>query len=414
MKKNTTRFAAFLTAFLCAAGLASCGRDVETAKDESQGGFNVVGGTGITEDSEADPVVTTAPATDEAAAVTSTTNTSDGFSAVTRSQAEIDSLKKPTGSGNSTPKKPSGGSTGGTTGGSAGGTTGGSTGGSTGGGNSGNNGSGGNTGNGGVSGITLSYYTAEIMVGQTKTYPVVSQNITEVWTSSDTNVATVDSVGNITGVGEGSCTIKVTSASNSSVGAEVAVTVKAAAQGTQVIDGVTYVSGILIANKSYGLPSTYNPGGLTSDTQTAFNELAQGAANDGLSIYVSSGFRSYESQDQIYNNYVWTNGQDVADTFSARPGYSEHQTGLAIDVNEISDAFIGTPEAIWLEEHCYEYGFIIRYPQGKQGVTGYKYEPWHIRYVGKQVAQAVHDAAASVGDPYLTLEEYLGIDSYYH
>lgn len=87
---------------------------------------------------------------------------------------------------------------------------------------------------------------------------------------------------------------------------------------------------------------------------------------------------------------------------------------MAIDVNEISDAFIGTPEAVWLEEHCTEYGFIIRYPYGKDNITGYKYEPWHIRYVGKEVAQAVKDAAAAAGDPYLTLEEYLGIDSYYH
>ena len=100
-------------------------------------------------------------------------------------------------------------------------------------------------------------------------------------------------------------------------------------------------------------------------------------------------------------------------SFSARPGFSEHQTGLAIDVNEISDAFIGTPEAIWLEEHCVEYGFIIRYPQGKQGVTGYKYEPWHIRYVGKDNAKRIHDAAVAAGDPYLTLEEYFGITSAY-
>ncbi|MCM1529491.1 MAG: M15 family metallopeptidase [Alistipes sp.] len=203
------------------------------------------------------------------------------------------------------------------------------------------------------------------------------------------------------------------SADNSSLGAEVKVTVTSSS-GIKEIDGITYVNGILIANKTYGLPETYNPGGLTSETYQAFSELAAGAANDGLSIYISSGFRSYWDQDSIYNNYVAQSGQATADTFSARPGYSEHQTGLAIDVNEISDAFIGTPEAIWLEEHCTEYGFIIRYPKGKQQITGYKYEPWHIRYVGKTVAQQVKDAAAAAGDPYLTLEEYLGIDSYYH
>ena len=251
------------------------------------------------------------------------------------------------------------------------------------------------------------------MVGQTKGYPAVSETINEIWSSSDPNVATVDNIGNITAVGEGSCVIRVVSADNSSIGAEVAVTVSSA-EGVQVIDGITYVSGILIANKSYGLPSTYNPGGLTGDTYSAFQELVQGAANDNINIFLSSGFRSYETQDQIYNNYVYTHGQATADTFSARPGFSEHQTGMAIDVNEISDAFIGTPEAVWLEEHCTEYGFIIRYPYGKDNITGYKYEPWHIRYVGKEVAQAVKDAAAAAGDPYLTLEEYLGIDSYYH
>ncbi len=182
----------------------------------------------------------------------------------------------------------------------------------------------------------------------------------------------------------------------------------------EVIDGITYVNGILIANKSYSLPSSYNPGGLTDETYSAFEELSYAASVDGLDIYISSGFRSYETQDEIYNNYVYWNGQEVADTFSARPGYSEHQTGLAIDVNTIDDSFAGTPEAIWLEENCTDYGFIIRYPQGKQDITGYQYEPWHIRYVGKEVAEALRDASISAGDPTLTLEEYLGIDSYYH
>ncbi|MDE7226139.1 MAG: M15 family metallopeptidase, partial [Ruminococcus sp.] len=175
-----------------------------------------------------------------------------------------------------------------------------------------------------------------------------------------------------------------------------------------------YVNDILIANKSYSLPSWYNTGGLTNETYSAFQELSYAASVDGLSIWISSGFRSYETQSEIYNNYVYWNGQAIADTFSARPGYSEHQTGLAIDVNTIDDSFAGTPEAIWLAENCTDYGFIIRYPQGKQDITGYKYEPWHIRYVGKEVAKALKDAAAAAGDPNLTLEEYLGIDSYYH
>lgn len=262
------------------------------------------------------------------------------------------------------------------------------------------------------SGITLSYTTAELFVGQTKEYPVVNEDISEIWTSSDPNVATVDEIGNITAVGEGACIIQVVSASDNTFGAIVNVTVKCN-EGIHVSDDVTYIDGILIANKSYSLPSSYNPGGLTSETSDAFQELSEGAANCGLNIYISSGFRSYEYQEQIYNNYVDIYGQETADTFSARPGHSEHQTGLAIDVNEISDAFIGTPEAIWLEEHCHEYGFIIRYPKGKQDITGYKYEPWHIRYVGKEFAAALKKSADEACDPTLTLEEYLNIDSVY-
>lgn len=378
-----------IAALLMSASVGGCGNEV--SNDESSGSFSIAGGTTAEDDNGNSPESITAAADTsqeqtESPAVTTSAAGENGFSAVTRSPEELESIL-----GN----KPSGGGTAAV---------------------GGNNGSqGGNSGSGGTSaptGITLSYYSAEIITGQTIQYPLVSETISEVWTSSDSNIATVDSSGNITGVSEGSCVIRVVSAENSSLGAEVKVTVKGTS-GIQEIDGVTYVDGILIANKTYALPDSYNPGGLTSETSAAFAELAAGAANDGLCIYISSGFRSYWDQDYIYNNYVAQSGQATADTFSARPGHSEHQTGLAIDVNEISDAFIGTPEAIWLEEHCTEYGFIIRYPKGKQQITGYKYEPWHIRYVGKTVAQQVKDAAAAAGDPYLTLEEYLDIDSCY-
>ena len=170
--------------------------------------------------------------------------------------------------------------------------------------------------------------------------------------------------------------------------------------------GLTYKNGTLIANKSYSLPADFNPG-LDPTCQAQFNKLAAAAAQEGLNIYLSSGFRSYDYQAQIYNNYVARDGQAAADTYSARPGYSEHQSGLAIDVNQIDDSFIGTPEAIWLENHCHEFGFILRYPQGKQHITGYKYESWHIRYVGTDLSYQIHDSG-------LTLEEFFGIDSYYH
>lgn len=412
MKIKASRIISLITALCCIAGVSSCGRDVPKTSEDSQDGFvvNSNEGSEASEEGETSARATIPDTTENLTESTETTATGGNAAFVTRSKEELSDLKKPTGSsGTSTtakPNTPTGGNTG-TSGGNGNSGTGTGTG-------SGNTGTGTGTGTGNSKKLTLSYYTAEIVVGQTKTYPLVSETINEIWTSSNTSVATVDRIGNITGVGEGTCTIRVTSADDSSLYAEVKVTVTAASSGNQQIDGVTYINGILIANKSYGLPSTYNPGGLTSDTYSAFQELVQGASYDGITIYLSSGFRSYDLQSEIYNNYVNVNGQATADTFSARPGYSEHQTGLAIDVNEISDAFIGTPEAIWLAEHCVEYGFIIRYPQGKQDITGYKYEPWHIRYVGKETAQALKNAADAAGDPNLTLEEWLGIDSYYH
>ena len=169
---------------------------------------------------------------------------------------------------------------------------------------------------------------------------------------------------------------------------------------------VTYINGILIANKTYGLPSSYAPGDLLGEVYSAFYQLQAAAREDGLNIYISSGYRSYELQKSLYERYCARDGQAAADRYSARPGHSEHQTGLALDVNEISDAFIGTPEAIWLSEHAHEYGFIIRYMQNKEHITGYKYEPWHIRYLGVDLATSVYESG-------LCLEEYLGIDSVY-
>ncbi len=179
------------------------------------------------------------------------------------------------------------------------------------------------------------------------------------------------------------------------------------------IPGIKYIDNVLIANKSYSLPADFYPE-LDQTCLNQFYKLQNDASAVGLNIYLSSGFRSYETQDYIYNDYVARDGQEKADTYSARPGHSEHQSGLAIDVNQIDDTFIGTPEAIWLEAHCYEYGFILRYSQSKQDITGYKYESWHIRYVGTDMSYKIHSKAIEMGDPYLTLEEYFGIDSYYH
>ena len=173
-----------------------------------------------------------------------------------------------------------------------------------------------------------------------------------------------------------------------------------------VKDGITYVNGVLIANKTYALPSTYAPGGLLPEFNTAFAKMQAAAKQDGMSLSICSGYRSYSYQAQLYNNYVARDGKAKADTYSARPGHSEHQSGLAADINYAGDWFNTTPEAKWIAENCYKYGFIIRYPKGKDDITGYKYEGWHIRYLGDELAGLVHDSG-------LTLEEYFSIDSKY-
>lgn len=184
-----------------------------------------------------------------------------------------------------------------------------------------------------------------------------------------------------------------------------AVKAMAKAHSTEVVDGVTYIDGILIVNKTYSLPKSYNYG-LTDETLKAFNKMRNAAAKDNISLEIASGFRSYEEQETLYKEYSAENGQKEADTYSARAGYSEHQSGMAIDVNGADFSMVGQKDMKWLEKHCSEYGFIIRFPKGKESITGYSYEPWHIRYVGKKTAKEMKKLG-------LCLEEYLGVDSEY-
>ncbi len=184
-----------------------------------------------------------------------------------------------------------------------------------------------------------------------------------------------------------------------------AVKAMAKAHSTEVVDGVTYIDGILIVNKTYSLPKSYNYG-LTDETLKAFNKMRNAAAKDNISLEIASGFRSYEEQETLYKEYSAENGQKEADTYSARAGYSEHQSGMAIDVNGADFSMVGQKDMKWLEKHCSEYGFIIRFPKGKESITGYSYEPWHIRYVGRKTAKEMKKQG-------LCLEEYLGVDSAY-
>lgn len=174
-----------------------------------------------------------------------------------------------------------------------------------------------------------------------------------------------------------------------------------------VKDRITYIDDILIVNKDIALPKDYAPGE-QPEARQAVDSLMKAGNASGLHFAMRSGFRSYDTQTSLYNNYVARDGVAKADTYSARPGHSEHQSGLAFDLgneaatDDFQESFENTPEGQWMKAHAHEYGFIIRYPKGKTNITGYQYEPWHIRYLGKEKAQKVHDSG-------LTLEEYLGL-----
>ena len=260
----------------------------------------------------------------------------------------------------------------------------------------------------GVEKITLSKYSVTLMQGANDMpivtmHPSTATDKGEIWTSDNTSVATVNSIGRITAVGVGSCVVTVQSTDNPNVSAEVSVTVTPYV--APVEPEVTYINGILIANKTYALPSTYNPGA-DPTAKAALDEMFAAAKEEGLNLFIRSGFRSYATQKQLYNNYVKRDGVAEADRYSARPGHSEHQSGLGFDINKADSSFEGTPEAIWLAANCHKYGFIIRYPAGKESITGYMYEPWHVRYLGVEIATDVYNSG-------LCLEEYLGITSVY-
>lgn len=210
-------------------------------------------------------------------------------------------------------------------------------------------------------------------------------------------------------------------------------TVGTSSKGFEIykINGITYIDGYLIANKSYFLPEDYVPSdtyksavGATNTCNSCINntvykawqKMQKAAANDGISIYIGSGYRPYKTQKNIYNNYVARDGQEKADTYSARAGSSEHQTALCFDIcgtnlpgsKCISSAFNDTAEAKWIDKNAAKYGFIIRYPKNKMDETGYKYESWHVRYVGTELANKLYNN----GD-WITMENYFGITSKY-
>nr|NLI49432.1 M15 family metallopeptidase [Propionibacterium sp.] len=173
------------------------------------------------------------------------------------------------------------------------------------------------------------------------------------------------------------------------------------------------VRGIVLVNRQHPLASSYvspwagsDPDGLNPDLRAAVTALFADARKAGYTLKVRSGYRSYAQQKTIYTNALAEYDDVTANRFFAPPGASEHQTGLAVDVTNAQDvrgyAFKKLPEARWVAEHATEYGLIVRYPEAGEAITGIAWEPWHLRYVGKEVA------AEFAARPGLTLEEYLG------
>ncbi len=210
-------------------------------------------------------------------------------------------------------------------------------------------------------------------------------------------------------------------------GLEIDETIKIANFLSKTIDSegiVTNPSSIdVVVNKQRSLPSDFEPDDLMTVTvptalpnpeirqlrrvaSEALSDMFQAAEQEaGLILVARSGYRSYNTQVSLYNNYVTRWGQEEADKFSAKPGQSEHQTGLAMDITaasvnyELSDDFGETLEGSWVRENAHRFGFVIRYPKGKEEITGYQYEPWHLRYLGINLATIIVESG-------LTMEEY--------
>lgn len=157
-----------------------------------------------------------------------------------------------------------------------------------------------------------------------------------------------------------------------------------------------------IINVKYSCENKY----LRKEARINFENMAKDAKKEGFNIVAVSTYRSYEYQEKLYNNYVLDKGFYYADMASARAGHSEHQTGLAVDVANESldyDNFESTKEFYWMKKNAHKYGFILRYPKGKFHITGFKYEPWHYRYVGIDIATYIYKNK-------LTLEEYKSLN----
>jgi len=330
-----------------------------------------------------------------------------------------------------------------------------------------------------VTSLTTEETQIEIGVGDTiqLTYSMFPEDLDAMytnvlWSSTDDTIASVDDVGNVTGVENGICTIVATSENNSDVVLKFTVTVQGNVSVSQVVQGSTisvstkefttttkattttttvttqevttltqevtdlpvdttsteevfsqseniitnvdvqptYINNVLIVNSNHPLPQSYAPSsdmvygenGLIAEVQQSFDLMNTDAINDGIYLTINSGYVSYDEQNTRYQNALANYGSDYANHYVDQAGYSESQTGYSILLNSADQTFDTTAEAQWVAENCYKYGFIVRYPQGKESITGKGYRSYQIRYVGVDMATQIYTQG-------LCLEEYLGI-----
>lgn len=267
-------------------------------------------------------------------------------------------------------------------------------------------------------------------------YPEDATDKGKIWSSSDPDIAVVDSSGKIRAVSSGRCTVTAASTSNPDISCEISVTVVASSSSSQSpassssesSSQATTFNGdfaswnqncdwsMMVINNNNPISDGYKPQlvsyqSIQIDQRVLphLQEMMEAASADGAGLWLASGYRDIALQTKLYNrkvNQFLNKGYSKQDalieaaTIVAKPGTSEHHTGLAVDFNNVSDDFRDTKGYRWLTEHAAEYGFIERYPTDKQSITNVIYEPWHFRYVGVENAKAIQDSG-------LCLEEYV-------
>jgi len=212
----------------------------------------------------------------------------------------------------------------------------------------------------------------------------------------------------------------------------VYITLPGAKQIRATVDDYTHPASMwVLVNKTHAIPTTYVPSSLVlpdveeradksseersvrADISVPLKSMFTAASADGHALMIGSAYRSAALQKTYFDSYAAASGAEAANQYSAHPGESEHQTGLAVDISTVSrncylnECFTSTPDGQWLAEHAHSYGFTLRYPKGKETITGYQFEPWHYRYVGVDLATALHESGLTLDEAWSYLQAAL-------